>query len=92
MPHKKLFIYLFIYQLFWTQAWPEGMCTNGTQVPCEVPSLLNPTTRNYVGHTTGIHDSYSFPIVMWIFYVPQEQIRENAVRRDLRFLVLIRED
>lgn len=22
----------FIYQLFWTQANPEGMCTNGTQV------------------------------------------------------------
>ena len=40
-----MFIYLFIYQLFWTQASPEGMCTNGTQVPCEVPSLPNPTTR-----------------------------------------------
>ena len=63
MPHKKLFIYLFIYQLFWTQACPEGMCTNGTQVPCEVPFLLNPTTRNYVGHTTGVHYPYSFPIV-----------------------------
>ena len=36
---------LFIYQLFWTQASPEGMCTNGTQVPCEVPSLPNPTNR-----------------------------------------------
>ena len=40
-----LFIYLFIYQLFWTQACPEGMWTNGTQVPCELPSLPNPTTR-----------------------------------------------
>ena len=38
-------IYLFFYPLFWTQACPEGMCTNGTQVPCEVPSLPNPTTR-----------------------------------------------
>ena len=37
----------FIYQLFWPQACPEGMCTNGThdQVPCKVPSLPNPTTR-----------------------------------------------
>jgi len=26
------------------------------------------------------------------FYVPQEQISESAVRRDLRFFVLIRED
>ena len=24
---------------------PEGTCTNGTQVPCEMPSLHNPTTR-----------------------------------------------
>ena len=37
-------IYLFIYQLFWTQACPEGMCTNGTQVSCKVPSVPNPTT------------------------------------------------
>ena len=36
---------LFIYQLFWTQACPGGMCKNTTQVPCEVPSLPNPTTR-----------------------------------------------
>ena len=35
---------VFIYQLFWTQACTEGMCTNGTQVPCKVPSLPNPTT------------------------------------------------
>ena len=41
---EDLFIYLFIYQLFWTQACPEGMCTNGTQVPCKVPSLPKPTT------------------------------------------------
>ena len=41
----RLFIYLFIYQLFWTKDCPEGMCTNGTQVPCEAPSLPNPTTR-----------------------------------------------
>ena len=40
------FIYLFIYlPAFWTQACPEGMCTNGTQFPCKVPSLPNPTTR-----------------------------------------------
>ena len=35
---------VFIYQLFWTQACTEGMCMNGTQVPCKVPSLPNPTT------------------------------------------------
>ena len=46
--------YLFIYQLFWTQACPEGMCTNGTQVPCEVPSLPNPTTRKGWPHHRGL--------------------------------------
>ena len=46
--------YLFIYQLFWTQACPEGMCTNGTQVPCEVPSLPSPTTRKGWPHHRGL--------------------------------------
>ena len=45
---------LFIYQLFWTQACPEGMCTNGTQVPCEVPSLPNPTTCKGWPHHQGL--------------------------------------
>ena len=27
---SNLFTYLFLYQLFWTKACPEGMCTNGT--------------------------------------------------------------
>ena len=43
-----------ICQLFWTQANPEGMCTNGTQVPCEVPSLPNPTTRKGWPHHRGL--------------------------------------
>ena len=55
---NQLFIYLFIYHcFFWTQACPEGMCTNGTQVPCKVPSLPNPTIQPVkVGHTTGVYD------------------------------------
>ena len=44
------------YQLFWTQACPEGMCTNGTQVPCEVPSLHNPTTRKGWPHHRGLRN------------------------------------
>ena len=43
-----------IYQLFWTQACPEGMCTNRTQVPCEVPSLSNPTTCKGWPHHRGL--------------------------------------
>ena len=30
------------------------MCTNGTQVPCEVPSLPNPTTRKGWPHYRGL--------------------------------------
>ena len=45
---------LFIYQLFWTQTCPEGMCTNGTQVPCEVLSLPNPTTLKGWPHHRGL--------------------------------------
>ena len=30
------------------------MCTNGTQVPCEVPSLPSPTTRKGWPHHRGI--------------------------------------
>ena len=37
-----------------TQACPEGLCTNGTQVPCEVPSLPNPTTRKGWPHHWGL--------------------------------------
>ena len=47
-------IYLFIYQLFWTQAFLEGMYTNVTQVPCKVPSVLNPTTRKGWPHHRGL--------------------------------------
>ena len=46
--------FLFIYQLFWTQACPEGMCTNWAQVPCEVPSLLNPTNCKGWSHHRGL--------------------------------------
>ena len=45
---------LFINLLFWAQASPEGICTNGTQGPCEVPSLPNPTTRKGWLHHRGL--------------------------------------
>ena len=47
-------IYLSIYQLFWTQACPEGMGTNGIQVPRAVPSLPNPTTHKGWPHHRGL--------------------------------------
>ena len=39
---------------FWTQAYREGMCLNGTQVPCEVPSPPNHTTRKGWPHHRGL--------------------------------------
>jgi len=41
------------------------MCTNGAQVPCEVLSPPNPTTRK------GWPDPYSFRIVMWVLLRPR---------------------
>ena len=76
----------------WTQACPEGMCTNGTHRsharchPCPIPQPVK------VGHTTGVYDPYSFRRLGRFFYVSQEQISKSEVRRDLRFFVLIRED
>ena len=41
--------YLFIYQLSWTQACPEGMCTNGVRChPYPIPQPVK------VGHTNGV--------------------------------------
>ena len=57
----------------WTQACPEGMCTNGTLVPCEVLSLA-----------PGSTSSTFFEQWCGFFYVPQEQISVSAMRRDLR--------
>ena len=80
-----------IYQLFWTQASPEECARTGLRSNARCDSYPIPQPVK-VGHTTGVYDPYSFRIVMGVLYVPQEQISESAVRWDLRFLVLIRED
>ena len=60
------FIYVFFYQLFWTQARPEGMGTNGTHrsharcYPYPIPQSVR------VGHTTGVYVTYSFRTVVWV--------------------------
>ena len=74
----SLFIYLFIYQLFWTQACPEGMCTNETHRsharyhPCPIPQPVK------VGHTTAVYDPYSFRIVMWVLLRPTRTNQWNC--------------
>ena len=72
-------IYLFIYQLFWTQAFLEGMYTNVTQVPyarCHPYSIPQPVK---VGHTTGVYDPYSFRIVMWVLLRPTRTVKSVKV-------------
>ena len=51
---KSYEVFTLLYQLFWAQACPEGMCTNWTQVPCKVPSLPNPTTHKGLPHHWGL--------------------------------------
>ena len=77
--------YLFIYQLFWTQACPEGMWTNGFQVPCEVPSLPNPITRKGWPHHRGLGPLIFSNSDVGSFYNPQQQISESTVRRTYSF-------
>ena len=65
----NLFIYLFIYQLFWTQACPEGCTRTGLrpQARCHPYPIPQPVK---VGHTTGVYDPYSFRIVGWVLLHP----------------------
>ena len=79
-----ILIYI-IYQLLWTQACPEGMSTNGTQVPCEVPSLPNPTTRKGWPHHRGLRPLLFSNSGVGSFTSHKNQISVSAVRRDLRF-------
>ena len=65
-----IFISFLFYQLFWTQICPEGIGTNGTQVPSKVPSLPNPTTRK------------DWPLHRGLL-PPLFSISQSAVRRDL---------
>ena len=40
----------------------------------------------------GVYVSYSIQTVVWVLLSHKNQKSESAVRRDLRFFVLIRED
>ena len=64
------FYYLFFYKLFWTQACPEGIGTNGTQrshARCHPYPIPQPVK---VGHTTGVYVPYSFRTVVWVLLRP----------------------
>ena len=49
-------------------------------------------TRKGWPHHRGLRPLLFSNSVVGLYYVPQEQISESAVRRDLRFFVLILED
>ena len=46
------------------------MCTNGTQIPCEGCHPYPIPQHVKVGHTTGVHNLFSFWIVMWVLFRP----------------------
>ena len=57
-------------KLFWTQACPEGMGTNGTHrshARCHPYPIPQPVK---VGHTTGVYVPYSFRTVVWVLLRP----------------------
>ena len=58
------------YKLFWTQACPEGIGTNGTlryHARCHPYPIPQPVK---VGHTTGVYVPYSFRTVVWVLLSP----------------------
>ena len=60
--------------------WCRTRNRAGLQFKCVVTD--NPPRPGEVDHTTEV---YVFAHWCWFFYVPQEQISESAMRRDLRF-------
>ena len=86
-------VWLFCYKVFWTQACQKGMGTNGTHrshVRCHRYSIPQPVKD---GHTTRVYVPYSFQTVVWVLLHPTRTDQwKSAVRRDLRFIVLIQKD
>ena len=86
-------LYFVAYYLpaFLDTGLPRGNVTNGTQIPCKVPSLPNPTTRKGWPHHRGLR-----PLLFSNSDVGSFTCHKNksvsVVRRDLRFFVLMRED
>ena len=61
---------LFFYQLFWTQACPQGIGTNVTHrshARCHPYPIPQPVK---VGQTTGLYVPYSFRTVVWVLLLP----------------------
>ena len=58
------------FKLFWTQACPEGIGTNGTlrsHARCHLYPIPQPVK---VGHTTRVSVPHSFRTVVWVLLRP----------------------
>ena len=87
--------YLFIYlPTFLDTGLPRGNVHERDSSPiCKVPSVLNPTTRKGWPHHRGLRPLlFSNSDVGSFTSHENREISESAVRRDLRFFILIRED
>ena len=83
---------LFFYKLFWTQACPERIGTNGTQrshARCHPYPIPQPVK---VCHTTGVYISYSFRIVVWVLLRSTWTDQWKCCETGPTVFVLIRED
>ena len=84
---------LFLLSVYWTQTCPAGRGSARTELigPCEVPSPTpHPKHQTRPAHRE-VH-ALPFAVDMWVLNVPQGYEHSSVVRRDLRFIVLIRED
>ena len=91
---QSIYFLLFIYLLaFLDTGLSRGNVHERDSGPMQGAIPTQSHNPVQAGQTTGVYDPYSFRVVICeFFYVPQEQISESAVRRDLRFFVLTRED
>jgi len=63
-------IITFFYPLFWTQACPEGMDTNGTHRSHSRYHSYPIPQPVKVGHTTGVYVPYRLRTVVWVLLRP----------------------
>ena len=71
--HSIVVAPFFFYQLFWTQACPEGMGTIGTHrshARCHPYPIPQRTVE--VGHTRRVYVPYPFQTVVWVLLHPTQ--------------------
>ena len=89
----EVFDHIYTFTVSFTGHRPAQQGTARTELigPCEVPSPT-PTPKTRPDQHTGNSMPYSLRLMCGFFNVPQGYEHSSVVRRDLRFIVLIRED